>query len=76
MALVIFVHYGVILHTLRGNWFVQDLASRLIGAVHSRLEDDWRPSVHWPMQQVGLMGEGLTSFESQGPPVCIVLNEL
>lgn len=63
MALVIFAHYGVILHTLRGNWFVQDLASRLIDVIHSHLEDDWRPLVHWPMQKVGLMGEGLTSFE-------------
>ncbi|KAI4169915.1 MAG: hypothetical protein LQ346_008919 [Caloplaca aetnensis] len=59
MALVIFAHYGVILHTLRQDWFVRDLGAQVVEMVHLQADDVWMPMLYWPMQQVGLRAEGL-----------------
>ena len=64
MALVILAHYEVVFHGLRQDWFIQDLGARVVEVVRSRLDDEWRPMVFWPTQQVGLRGESSEKNET------------
>ena len=53
MALVILGHYGVLLHTLKEEWWVMDLGGRIVEAVCEQLSSEWRPLMDWASQQVG-----------------------
>ncbi len=63
VALAILGHYGVLLDTLKEEWFVMDLGTRIVEAVYERIPEEWRPSMDWAIQQVGSRPPGLEEIE-------------
>ena len=55
LALAIVAHYGVALHVVRDNWFVNDLGKRVVGAVSAALGEEWNDVMAWTKEEVGLI---------------------
>ncbi|KAA8643671.1 uncharacterized protein ATNIH1004_010445 [Aspergillus tanneri] len=53
LALVILAHYAVVIHSLRGNWWMGDLGARIIEYIGQRLSAEWRPSIDWVLDATG-----------------------
>ncbi|KLJ07271.1 hypothetical protein EMPG_17252 [Blastomyces silverae] len=53
MALVVLAHYCVILHHLRGIWWVDGWTVPLLRAIWSSLDDGWRQSLRWVAEVTG-----------------------
>lgn len=53
MALVVLAHYGIILHSLRCQWYSRDWGYQLVKAVHGKLQVAWRLWIQWPLNEVG-----------------------
>ena len=56
LALIILAHYGVLLHSVRNQWWSAERGRRLIKAVHKELDEVWKPTVEWPMEAVQIAG--------------------
>lgn len=52
-ALVIMAHYAVVIHSLRGNWWMGDLGKRIIEQIGQSLGAEWRPSIDWVVDATG-----------------------
>lgn len=52
LALVMLVHYGVLLQYLKHRWCFDEWCVRVAKAVWAILDDQWRPSVHWAMGKI------------------------
>lgn len=52
-ALVILAHYAVVIHSLRGNWWMGDLGTRVIEQIGLSLGPEWRPSIDWVVDATG-----------------------
>ncbi|KAJ5175628.1 uncharacterized protein N7482_001505 [Penicillium canariense] len=52
MALVMLVHYGVLLQHLKHRWCFDEWCVRVAKAVWAILDDQWRPLVHWAMRRI------------------------
>lgn len=52
LALVMLVHYGVLLQYLKHRWCFDEWGVRVAKAVWAILDDQWRPSVHWAMGEI------------------------
>lgn len=48
MALVILAHYGVLLHSINGQWWSKGRGSQLVNAIYQALAPDWQAAVQWP----------------------------
>jgi hypothetical protein len=53
LALVILAHYGVVMHHLRGHWWMGAWGNQLLGQVYSLLDEQWRPCIQWAMDEIG-----------------------
>ncbi|KAK2736884.1 hypothetical protein FQN55_001379 [Onygenales sp. PD_40] len=53
-ALVILAHYCVILHRAPARWWTEGWSVQVIRAVFMMLDQDWKYSISWPMEAVGL----------------------
>lgn len=51
-ALVMLAHYGVLLQYLKHRWCFDEWCVRVAKAVWAILDDQWRPLVHWAMQEI------------------------
>ena len=49
MALVVLAHYSVILHHLRQHWWFEGWSVRVLGAIWSNMNAEWRSSISWAM---------------------------
>lgn len=49
MALVILAHYSVVLHHLRKHWWFEGWSVRVLGAIWSNMNSEWRSSINWAM---------------------------
>lgn len=52
MALVIFAHYGVILHTMNKLWWLKGLGVRLMRAISEVLDLSWHGSMRWAIEKI------------------------
>ncbi|PYH99912.1 Zn(II)2Cys6 transcription factor [Aspergillus ellipticus CBS 707.79] len=52
-ALVILAHYAVIIHSLRGHWWMGEWGARLIREIGQHLGADWRDSISWVVDATG-----------------------
>ncbi|KAL2264083.1 hypothetical protein VTK26DRAFT_2577 [Humicola hyalothermophila] len=53
-ALVIFAHFGAVLHRLQRFWFLDGWARNIVEVVDDILGDYWKPWTAWPREVVGL----------------------
>ncbi|KAL2796153.1 hypothetical protein BJX66DRAFT_300161 [Aspergillus keveii] len=53
LALAILAHYGVVMHHLRGHWWMGAWGNQLLGQVYSLLDEQWRPCIQWAMDEIG-----------------------
>jgi hypothetical protein len=53
-ALIIFAHYGVMLHRLDSHWWAEGCGQSIVGAVDESLGPYWSPWLDWPKEAVGL----------------------
>ncbi|KAL1953934.1 hypothetical protein VTO42DRAFT_2012 [Malbranchea cinnamomea] len=53
MALVILAHFCVVLHLLRGHWWLQGWGSIMLNSIWKNLDPGWREGIHWPMAVTG-----------------------
>jgi hypothetical protein len=49
MSLVILAHYSVVLHHLRKHWWFEGWSVRVLGAIWSNMNAEWRSSISWAM---------------------------
>ncbi|KAK2767570.1 hypothetical protein FQN54_003728 [Arachnomyces sp. PD_36] len=49
MALAILAHYSVVLHHLRKHWWLEGWSVRVLGAIWSNMDAEWRSSISWAM---------------------------
>ncbi|OOF95860.1 hypothetical protein ASPCADRAFT_207194 [Aspergillus carbonarius ITEM 5010] len=52
-ALAILAHYAVIIHSLRGHWWMGEWGARLIREIGQLLGADWRDSISWVVDATG-----------------------
>ncbi|KAL8713178.1 MAG: hypothetical protein Q9220_002699 [cf. Caloplaca sp. 1 TL-2023] len=52
-ALIILLHYGVVLHYCRQAWAIGDSGALLIRAIEAQLGSYWKPWLQWPLQVIG-----------------------
>ncbi|KKK13260.1 hypothetical protein AOCH_007479 [Aspergillus ochraceoroseus] len=52
-ALVILAHYAVIIHSLRGHWWMGEWGARLIQEIGQCLDTNWRNSLSWVLDATG-----------------------
>ncbi|OQE00559.1 hypothetical protein PENVUL_c050G04524 [Penicillium vulpinum] len=52
-ALVILAHYSVILHHLRGSWWMGDWGNRILSEIGDLLDPEWREFISWPIDATG-----------------------
>lgn len=52
LALVILAYYGVILHRLRHQWWIDGWSTRILNAVWFSLNNKWRHALNWAMTEV------------------------
>ncbi|OAX77750.1 hypothetical protein ACJ72_07948, partial [Emergomyces africanus] len=55
MALVLLAYYCVILHHLRGIWWVDGWSVPLLRAIWSSLDDEWRKPLRWVLDVTGFV---------------------
>ncbi|KAL3455678.1 hypothetical protein BJX64DRAFT_59003 [Aspergillus heterothallicus] len=53
LALVILAHYGVVMHHLRGHWWMGAWGNQMLGQVYTLLDEQWRPYIQWAMDSIG-----------------------
>ncbi|KAH6691489.1 hypothetical protein F5X68DRAFT_267653 [Plectosphaerella plurivora] len=53
-ALILFAHFGVLMHDLRQFWFIGAWGKEIVEVVGDLLGSYWAPWVSWPMEAVGL----------------------
>ena len=53
-ALVIFAHFGAVLHRLKRYWFLDGWARDIVEVVDDILGEYWKPWTAWPREVVGL----------------------
>lgn len=59
MAMLVFLHWGVLLDKLNDEWWVQDSGKRLVEELAKKLQecgDSWVTTTLWARYQVGLSG--------------------
>lgn len=54
-ALIIFAHFGAVLHSLKRFWFLDGWARDIVEVVDDILGDYWKPWTAWPREVVGLV---------------------
>ncbi|KAJ5529474.1 hypothetical protein N7527_002867 [Penicillium freii] len=52
-ALVVLAHYLVILHHLRGSWWMGDWGNRILQEIGDILEPEWQDLINWPIDATG-----------------------
>lgn len=52
-ALVVLAHYSVILHHLRGSWWMGDWGNRILQEIGDILEPEWQDLINWPIDATG-----------------------
>ncbi|KAJ5925455.1 hypothetical protein N7454_008094 [Penicillium verhagenii] len=52
-ALVILAHFTVILHHLRGTWWMGDWGTRILKEVVNELGSEWHDLLSWPVDAMG-----------------------
>ncbi|CAG7917328.1 unnamed protein product [Penicillium olsonii] len=52
LALVMLAHYGVLLRCLQHSWCFDEWCTRVANVVWAILDAQWRPLVHWPMNEL------------------------
>ena len=52
LALIMLVHYGVLLQYLKHLWCFANWGERVAKAVWVVLDDQWRPLMHWAMREI------------------------
>ncbi|KAL3420152.1 hypothetical protein PVAG01_08651 [Phlyctema vagabunda] len=53
-ALILMAHYCVLLKGLENHWFFCNRSARMIRTIYSRLDENLRWTLVWPMQQCGV----------------------
>ena len=57
MALILLLHYGVVLHLLRGMWFARHAGRRLVLSLLPHLAgagEEWEGIIYWGRRSVGI----------------------
>ena len=57
MALVILAHYAVLLHTSKGQWWLEGRGADLVHVIHQLLPPEWLSAIAWPREAVTTSGE-------------------
>jgi hypothetical protein len=52
-ALVIFAYFCVVLRRLDSHWWAEDWSAHLISKIYSRLDEEHKLWVRWPVEQIG-----------------------
>lgn len=52
-ALVILAHFAVVLHSLRGYWWMGDWGMDVLEAIGQSLDTEWRPYISWVVDATG-----------------------
>ncbi|KAJ5213971.1 hypothetical protein N7449_001140 [Penicillium cf. viridicatum] len=52
-ALVVLAHYSVILHHLKGSWWMGDWGNRILQEIGDILEPEWQDLINWPIDATG-----------------------
>jgi hypothetical protein len=53
LALIIFAHYGVLLHRIEAEaWFSKGVTARLLNAISEILGPEWQDLLRWPIEKV------------------------
>ncbi|KAJ5502567.1 hypothetical protein N7463_005441 [Penicillium fimorum] len=52
-ALVVLAHYTVILHHIRGSWWMGDWGNRILQEIGDLLDPEWRELIGWPIDATG-----------------------
>ncbi|KAK8239598.1 C6 zinc finger protein [Phyllosticta capitalensis] len=53
VALVIFAHFCVLLHTLESSWWMKGWVYHLMSGIYKSLDREFRVWVQWPIEQIG-----------------------
>jgi hypothetical protein len=53
MALVIVAHYCILLDRLKEHWWIEGWSTKVMGAIWRDLDENWRPSIQWAMDEIG-----------------------
>ncbi|KAJ5621165.1 hypothetical protein N7510_005149 [Penicillium lagena] len=54
VALILLAHYCILLLPLEGSWYMNGYSKRLITRIYGQLDEQWRPWLQWPLEEVGL----------------------
>lgn len=52
-ALVLLAHFAVVLHSLRGHWWMGDWGMRVLESIGQSLDPEWRPYLCWVVDATG-----------------------
>lgn len=52
-ALVILAHFAVIMHSLRGHWWMGDWGMKVLEDIGQSLDVEWRESISWAIDATG-----------------------
>ena len=56
-ALVLLAYYCLLFQPLERNWYINGYSRRLLSRIHNQLDEEWRPWLQWPIQEIGLPNE-------------------
>jgi hypothetical protein len=54
VALILLAHYCILLLPLEGNWYMSGYSKRLLTRIYNQLDEEWRPWLRWPLEEIGL----------------------
>lgn len=54
VAIILLAHYCLLFLPLEGLWYMQGYSKRIITRIFRQLDEQWRPWLQWPCEEVGL----------------------
>ncbi|OBT52984.1 hypothetical protein VE04_08314 [Pseudogymnoascus sp. 24MN13] len=54
IALILLAHYCILLLPLKVNWYMSSYSRRLITRIYGQLDEEWRPWLQWPLEEIEL----------------------
>jgi hypothetical protein len=56
-ALILLAHYCILFRSLEENWYMNGYSRRLLSRIYNQLDEEWRPWLQWPIEEIGLPNE-------------------
>lgn len=63
-ALVLLAHYCILLKRVRGAWYFEGRAERLLSMILKHLDVEWHWAIRWPLEEIGISSQCDLELES------------